>query len=181
MDPSGLIEAIVSGISTIPSAVLAALFLALPTAIWLIARVANPPDPAKRELVVEEQLLWVCSFCRSINEDRLETCYRCHRLRAGESIAAGVDGRQEGEAEGVGIAVGPGLPAELESLNSWLRGEDETDAGDSPLDFEPVVIEPKPKASARRSAGTPAGRSGRRQPKAAGEVAPKRKPKNRAS
>ena len=180
MDPSGLIEAIASGFSMIPSAVLAALFLALPTAIWLIARITNPPDPAKRELVVEEHLLWVCSSCRSINEARLETCYRCHRLRAGESTPNNVDGGQEGE-EGVGIAVGPGLPVELESLKSWLRGDDDTDVEDSSLGFEPVLIEPKVKASSRPSAGTPTGRTGRRQPKASGEVASKRKPKNRAS
>ena len=152
-----------------------------------------------REAATLESLLWVCTSCLSINEDRLETCYRCHRVRAAESIPVVIEPGLDGSPR-VGVAVGPGLPARQGSANSWLGGElgklteaarsradhsdpeNEFDPDESSLEFEPVVIEPKVKVSGRPSAATPAvRRAERRQVKASSEATPKRNSKNRAS
>ena len=85
-DPNGLIEAISSAISKFPPALFAAALLGGSTAIWFIVRFANPRDPGKPEPVVAQDLLWVCEACRSINADRLDRCYSCHRLRAADLI-----------------------------------------------------------------------------------------------
>ena len=199
VDPSALVEAIANGFGVIPSAVLAAAILGAPTAIWLIARITNPPGPPMRDEATLESLLWVCTSCLSINEDRLETCYRCHRVRAAESIPVVIEPGLDGSPR-VGVAVGPGLPAGQGSANSWLGGElrklteaarsradrsdpeDEFDPDESPPEFEPVVIEPKVKVSGRASAVAPAvRRAERRQAKASSEATPKRNSKNRAS
>jgi hypothetical protein len=207
VDPNGVFEAIVNGLSKLPSAIIAAALLAGPTAIWLIARFTNPPDPAKHEVVAQENLLWVCGACRSLNEDRLESCYRCHRLR--EAIPPALDaGRASRRAPGVGVAVGPGRPAERHPAYSWLGEEPAAashPAGDhgepdervepaaavaqegsvaedeSADGFVPMVLEPWVKVSGRPTPAQPTGRP--RKAKAQGEAAakPKRKPRSRAS
>jgi hypothetical protein len=156
VDPQGLLDAISNVVSQIPSGLLVAIFLGGPTAIWLIARFANPPDPAKREQTRSEDLLWVCASCRSINDDRAVRCYSCHRSRADETVP------------GVGVAVGPGMPAAAQGGYWWLGGEATgasrpadigSDAGKTtvpapatafeplafePLAFEPMAIKPQP-------------------------------------
>lgn len=122
VDPNGLFEAILNGLSKVPSAMIAAALLGGPTAIWLIARFTNPPDLARREAEALENLLWICGSCRSLNENRLETCYRCHRLRGSESIPVTLDPGRGGIPE-VGVAVGPGRPAERQTAHSWLGAE----------------------------------------------------------
>jgi hypothetical protein len=151
VDPQGLLDAISNVLSQIPSGLLVAIFLGGPTAIWLIARFANPPDPAKREQTRSEDLLWVCASCRSINDDRAARCYSCHRSRADETVP------------GVGVAVGPGLPAAAQTGYWWL-GAEATGASRpadtrsdpakpavsapttafEPLAFEPLAFEPMP-------------------------------------
>ncbi len=106
VDPSGLLEAFMNGLAQVPSALIAAALLAGPTAIWLIARFVNPPDLATRDDMALEELLWVCSNCRSINEDRIASCYRCHRMRADESIPLVIETAPTWAGPGVGIAVG---------------------------------------------------------------------------
>ncbi len=153
VDPQGLLDAISKVLSQIPSGLLVAIFLGGPTAIWLIARFANPSDPAKREQTRSEDLLWVCASCRSINDDRAVRCYSCHRSRADEPVP------------GVGIAVGPGMPAGAQGGFWWLGGEatgasrpadarsdgaEPTDFAPAPttnfepLAFEPLAFEPMP-------------------------------------
>jgi hypothetical protein len=180
VDPSGLLDAISNVVSQIPTGLLVAVFLVGPTAIWLIARFANPSEPAKRVKTVPENMLWVCASCRSINDDRAARCYRCHGSRADESMP------------GVGIAVGPGLPAGGQTAYSWVGAEVTGAArptGDGfepeetvvpakptstfeplalePLALEPLALEPlnrEPKAKVPRRASTSgaAGRRGRR-------------------
>jgi hypothetical protein len=151
VDPQGLLDAISNVVSQIPSGLLVAIFLGGPTAIWLIARFANPRDPAKRERTTSEDLLWVCASCRSINDDRAVRCYSCHRSRADETVP------------GVGVAVGPGMPAAAQTGYWWL-GAEATGASRpadtrpdgakptvsapttafEPLTFEPLAFEPMP-------------------------------------
>jgi hypothetical protein len=151
VDPQGLLDAISNVVSQIPSGLLVAIFLGGPTAIWLIARFANPRDPAKRERTTSEDLLWVCASCRSINDDRAVRCYSCHRSRADETVP------------GVGVAVGPGMPAAAQTGYWWL-GAEATGASRpadtrpdgakprvsapttafEPLAFEPLAFEPMP-------------------------------------
>jgi hypothetical protein len=165
-EPSGLFDAFMDGLSKVPSALIAAAILAGPTAIWLIARFVNPPDSAKTEALALEQLLWVCSSCKSINEDRIDNCYRCHRPRADESlplvVAAGEVRPVPGP--GVGIAVGPGRPETErpspsqfeEDVAAAARAaqaalEEERPAEIAALAYEPVVLEPRLKVSGHPS------------------------------
>jgi hypothetical protein len=186
VDPQGLLDAISNVVSQIPSGLLVAIFLGGPTAIWLIARFANPSDPAKREQTRSEDLLWVCASCRSINDDRAVRCYSCHRSRADETVP------------GVGVAVGPGMPAAAQGGYWWLGGEatgasrpadTRSDAAKptasapttvfeplafeppaleplalEPLALEPLTREPKAKVPRRRSTAGSVERRGRRKP-----------------
>jgi len=193
VDPSGLFEAVMSGLAQVPSAVIAAALIAGPTAIWLIARFLNPPDIAKRDEGGLEELLWVCPACRSINELRIASCYRCHRLRAGEHAAPVAEPAPTWAGPGVGIAVGPGAPV-LEPGESWIEREvtrasrEVDDDGVGPeeevlaaevasLAYEPVILEPSVKASGRPVGSKPAAPRARRKPPAAadaGAAKPKR-------
>jgi hypothetical protein len=200
VDPSGLIEAVMSGLAQVPSAVIAAALIAGPTAIWLIVRFLNPPDVAKRDDGGLEELLWVCPACRSINEDRIPSCYRCHRLRAGDHgahVAPVAEPEPAPAGPGVGIAVGPGLRV-LEPGESWIEREvarassEVDDDGVEPDDeaeeevvaaevaalaYEPVILEPRVTASGRPADSKPAATRARRKPPAAadaGAAKPKR-------
>ena len=193
VDPGGLFEALLRGLAQVPSALIAAALLAGPTAIWLIARFVNPPDLATRDDMALEELLWVCPHCRSINEDRIATCYRCHRLRADESVPLVIETAPTWAGPGVGIAVGPGAPATAPG-ESWIEREvarasrevdDSGVASDqevlaaelASLAYEPVVLEPRVKASSRPSASKPTAQRARRKPPAAadaGTLKPKR-------
>jgi hypothetical protein len=195
IDPSALFEAVMSGLAQVPSAVIAAALIAGPTAIWLIARFLNPPDVATRDDGGLEELLWVCQACRSINEDRLASCYRCHRLRTGEGAPLAAEPAPTRLAPGVGIAVGPGRPV-LAPADAWIerevaRASDAVDDGGQPaeerdlpaaepasLTFEAVILEPRVKASSRPGgASEPAVRRARRKPAGTGETKPKRERK----
>ena len=193
VDPSALFEAVMSALAQVPSAVIAAALIAGPTAIWLIARFLNPPDVAKRDEGGLEELLWVCPACRSINEDRLPSCYRCHRLRAGEHaplVAPEAEPAPTWAPPGVGIAVGPGAPA-LNPGESWIevevaRASREVDDDDgvepdeeaeeevlaaeaASLAYEPVILEPRVTASGRPAASKSTAQRTRRKPPAAAD------------
>jgi len=191
VDPSGLFEAVMSGLAQVPSAVIAAALIAGPTAIWLIARFLNPPDLAKRDDGGLDELLWVCPACRSINELRIASCYRCHHLRAGEHgahVAPVAEPAPTWAPPGVGIAVGPGVPV-LEPGESWIEREvarasrEVDDDGVGPeeevlaaevasLAYEPVVLEPRVTASSRSNGSKPAAPRARRKPPAATDTGP---------
>jgi hypothetical protein len=193
VDPTGLFEAVMSGLAQVPSAVIAAALIAGPTAIWLIARFLNPPDVATRDEGGLEELLWVCPACRSINEDRIASCYRCPRLRTGEGVPLVAEPAPTRPAPGVGIAVGPGRPV-LASDNAWVeqevaRASNAVDDGGQPekedvpagepaaLTFEAVILEPRVKASGRPGASEPTVRRTRRKPPGTSETKPKRERK----
>jgi hypothetical protein len=197
IDPNGVFETISHAISKFPPALFAAALLGGPTLIWLIVRFASPPAPRKRADLAGQELLWVCGGCRSINDDWLVRCYSCQRPRAADLIPVVSDewdedaGYESDEIPpGVGVPVGPGLPAVLPTASSWLgagvrRASDATGKRHPPdpqpepepelvdemefeselelepeLDvavgsdmtqrvFEPVVIEPRLRVSAR--------------------------------
>jgi hypothetical protein len=200
VDPNGLFEAILRGLERLPYALIAVVLLGGPTAVWIIARFINPPDSATPEYMGLETLLWVCPKCRSLNEDRLEACYACHRLRPAEDTGRFEPAHRD--VPGVGVPVGPGRPSQPVPA-SWLggdirgatgldydEGEPEEDlAPDEEVDvFEPRVVEPVMKVSRRPSGSAPAKRP--RSPKkptadgagkAVREPAPKSTRKRRAS
>ena len=192
IDLAGLYEALMSGLGTVPSALIAAALLAGPTAVWMIARFVNPPDIGTTEELVVEEILWVCPKCRSINEDRIASCYRCHQLRADESVPLVIETVQTTSGPGVGIAVGPGVPL-LAPVESWIEREvtrvsdavdvdvdvelepvEDLPAELVPLMFEPVILEPRVRASGRPGAAESAGRCSRRKPPGSGDGSPNR-------
>ena len=189
IDLAGLYEALMSGLGTVPSALIAATLLAGPTAVWLIARFVNPPDIGTTDEVGIEELLWVCPHCRSINEDRIASCYRCHKRRADESIPLVIETVPTRLGPGVGIAVGPGAP-QLAPDRSWIerevaRASDSVDRALEPeedlsaaeqasLAYEPVILEPRVRATGRPGAADSAGRRTRRKPPGSGDAGPKR-------
>ncbi len=118
-DLNGLFDTVTHGIQKIPSAVMAAVILGGPTAIWIITRFVHPPEVIKSAEVTTEDRLWLCGACLSINEDRHLQCYRCERPRAAESQPVVIHGAPA--APRIGIAVGPGLGEGLPA--GWLGGE----------------------------------------------------------
>ena len=131
VDPSALVNEILSGLAKIPPGLFAAILLGGPTAIWLVLRFSNPPDNAPRPPEpVREEFLWVCIACRSLNQELRDSCYRCHRSRTDETDPGIPDfGRtlapasMSGVAPGVGVAVGPGRTSEPLVAGSWLGVE----------------------------------------------------------
>ena len=131
VDPSALVNEILTGLAKIPPGLFAAILLGGPTAIWLVLRFSNPPDDAPRPPEpVREEFLWVCISCRSLNQELRDSCYRCHRSRTDESEPGIPDlGRLPAPASraeiapGIGIAVGPGRTSEPLVAGSWLGVE----------------------------------------------------------
>jgi hypothetical protein len=178
VDPSALVEAVIDGLSKIPSGIFAALLLGGPTVVWLILRFANPRDARSRYGSVSADLHWICPECRSLNEDRNARCYRCFLMRA-DAVLPLLAAAGAADPAGVGIAVGPGLPAGAQATN-WLDedvveelepADDEFAPADVPEPvaepvpvlaaavatpevapiFEPLVLEPRVKAARRTS------------------------------
>ncbi len=189
IDLAGLYEAFKTGLATVPSAIIAAALLAGPTAVWLIARFVNPPDHGMTEELGPEELHWVCPHCRSINEDRIASCYRCHRLRADESVPLVIETAPTRSGPGVGIAVGPGAPV-LAPDRSWIElevarasdavgdahppGEHRLAAASTSLGFEPIILEPRVNGSGHSAAAEPPRRRARRKPQSSDDSHPKR-------
>ena len=122
-DASGLLEAIATGLSTLPSALIAAVLLVAPTAIWLLTRVTFGSDDriTLLEETPAERLLWLCGSCNSINDDALELCYHCNQSRHAGTPPIVIDAGPFGPE--VGVAVGPGRPDEAQVPESWLGGD----------------------------------------------------------
>lgn len=152
IDPSAIIEAVGNGLSKIPTGLFAAVLLAGPTVIWLIVRFANPRDARSRHGAVAADLHWICQECRSLNDDRYLRCYSCFLARA-DAVMPLLATTGTADGTGMGIAVGPGLPAQPQPAD-WLEEDDadeldpageefdaageEFDAADEEL--EPVLV-----------------------------------------
>ncbi len=156
-DPNGLIESISNGLPRVPSALIAAALLGGPTAIWLIVQFTRPRDVPKKVVEVPETLLWLCTSCRSMNEDRVDRCYRCHIPREADDIPVVVHVGREA-ASRIGIQVGPAVPGR-EHGYGWLGGEfvvptpdanEPVEAGGvaAPADFVAVVDSPAERTNA---------------------------------
>jgi hypothetical protein len=76
VDLSEAIESLQNSLDVVPAAIAAIIFLAGPTAAWIIYRVVVVPRTSR---YTEEGggLLWMCVQCRSANEVRDTRCYRC--------------------------------------------------------------------------------------------------------
>jgi hypothetical protein len=118
VDPNAVLDTITSSLSAIPPAIIAAVLLGGPTALWLIIRFTRPEAYGLREdsLVASEEPRWVCTACRSINEERHVHCYRCRLARAADSAPVLIP--TEASAP-ISIAVGPGRPVG-QPASSWL-------------------------------------------------------------
>lgn len=104
-DIADLLERLRAGIALVPPALWAVIMLTGPTAAWLLYRFVVAPRSIR---VADEDLstMWVCPSCRSVNELRLDRCYRCDarpiedELEVIEAIPVGPSPL---------VAVGPGL------------------------------------------------------------------------
>lgn len=76
IEPSDAIENIQRSLDLIPPAIFAIIFLAGPTAAWLLYRFVVQPR-MRRYAADGSELLWICERCRSANEVRSSRCYRC--------------------------------------------------------------------------------------------------------
>ncbi len=75
------LEAVESAFGFLPSAIIAAVLLGGPTAVWLLYRfVVQPRSSRYRSTDATAGIMWVCPSCRSINELRSDRCYRCDRI-----------------------------------------------------------------------------------------------------
>ena len=79
-------EAVVTASRRSRPAVVAALLLGGPTAVWLIMRFANPREARSRFGAVAADLHWICPECRSLNEDRTSRCYRCFLMARTDAV-----------------------------------------------------------------------------------------------
>jgi hypothetical protein len=165
-DPNEVLTAITKALPKLPSALIAAALLGGPTAIWLITRIIKPPSliKAAEELPEDlENLLWVCESCRSMNEDRLDRCYRCHLARTAEDNPAVIHAARE-TASRTGLPAGSGVPAQAPAAYSFLGGqiagatrpmteryepEPAPPAADPLAAIEPLMLEPRVKVSGR--------------------------------
>ncbi|HET9520109.1 MAG TPA: hypothetical protein VFO73_03595 [Candidatus Limnocylindrales bacterium] len=125
VDPSALVEAVIDVLSRIPSGIVVALLLGGPTAIWLILRLLNPRDARSRYGSVASDPHWICTECRSLNENRNDRCYRCLMART-DAVLPLLAGTPPADTIGVGIPVGPGLPVGSRAAD-WLAEEVEED------------------------------------------------------
>jgi hypothetical protein len=189
-DPSGFIENVWHNLPKVPSAIIAAALLGGPTLIWLIARFTHPPDPLKVPDVVPEDPLWLCTSCRSMNEDRVDRCYRCRQPRVAENVPVVA---QPERAPALRTAAAPPLrpvmPPEQPLPASWLGGDfaalflpaenpvDPKAATEQPAlppALEPQIVEPRVKGSGRSADPGPARPRTRRKPQGAGDANSKR-------
>lgn len=118
IEPTDAIENIQRSLSLVPPALLAIIFLAGPTAAWLLYRFVVQPR-TRRYAADGSALLWICVRCRSANEVRSSRCYRCAMERDeivgalqvvdGEGIVS-LDPLQEEEEEEEPAARPAGVP-----------------------------------------------------------------------
>jgi hypothetical protein len=99
------IEAMRAGIAAVPPVLIAIALLGGPTAGWLLYRfVVQPRNRRMRGL--DPSAMWVCPNCRSVNDLRLQRCYRCDSAPIETDLEV-IDTHPEGPVPMV--AMGPGL------------------------------------------------------------------------
>lgn len=76
IEPTDAIDNLQRSLALMPPAILAIIFLAGPTAAWLLYRFVVQPR-TRRYAAGGSDLLWICDQCRSANEVRSSRCYRC--------------------------------------------------------------------------------------------------------
>ena len=92
MDLSALIESLQRGFGQIPPVAIALGLLAGPTAALIVYRLMGAARRVQVSPEVDVAPLWVCHDCRSVNELRLASCYRCGADRdAADEIEVIVD------------------------------------------------------------------------------------------
>lgn len=92
-DPTEAIESLERSLGQVPTALLAVVFLAGPTLVWLLYRFVVQPRTS-RYVGGQTDLYWVCEGCRSANDVRAARCYRCgldHRAIEGDLQVVDVD------------------------------------------------------------------------------------------
>jgi hypothetical protein len=163
VDPTALVHAILEGLSKVPPGLFAAILLGGPTAVWLIIRFGQPADGRRHDATAMDEFLWVCGWCRSINEANRDSCYSCHRSRVGQDQAGvaapelmPITPPRPWIAPGVGVAVGPGRPAQPQASGSWL-GAEAVGAGRPEVEPSAPAGEPGAPAAAAPMPGTTAG------------------------
>jgi hypothetical protein len=98
-------ESLRVGIGLVPPALIAIILLAGPTAGWLLYRYVVQPRAA-RSRGYDGARFWVCPSCRSVNDFRLQRCYRCDAQPADEDLEV-IDAQPSGPRRLT--PVGPGL------------------------------------------------------------------------
>ncbi len=163
------LKSLEAGIGLLPSAIMAGILLAGPTAIWLLYRFVVQPRTS-RYRAGHAGTMWVCPECRSVNELRVAQCYRCD-LVPEEADLYFID-PELGAPVPVGLPmtaatdrkpVGPGRP-ELKALPGMagVRGVTASEARPAALSDRGVPVGPgRPRpARPRRAVVADRGRTG---------------------
>jgi hypothetical protein len=100
------IESVRVGIGLVPPALIAIVLLGGPTAGWLLYRFVVEPRAARGGRAYDGARFWVCPNCRSVNDFRLQRCYRCDARPADEDLEV-IDAHPSGPRRL--SPVGPGL------------------------------------------------------------------------
>jgi hypothetical protein len=100
-----MIDAMRAGIGLVPSVLIAIALLAGPTAGWLLYRYLVQPRN-RRMRGLDPSAMWVCPNCRSVNDLRLQRCYRCDSAPMDDDLEL-IDTKPEGPVPLT--AFGPGL------------------------------------------------------------------------
>jgi hypothetical protein len=161
-----LLERLRVGIGLVPPALWAVIFLAGPSASWLLYRfVVQPRLSRLGRLSAADSLtaMWVCTRCRSVNELRVDRCYRCD-ARADELDLEVIDSDPLGPSRL--RPVGPGL--DLDGLRTEPRyrpapmtgpvpmtgpGPIGRPVGDADQDGPGLGVEPPERAAADQGTG----------------------------
>lgn len=77
VDIADWIARLQAGAATVPGALIAVFLLAGPTLGWLLYRFVVQPRTRRRIAGPDLAAMWVCANCRSVNELRMDRCYRC--------------------------------------------------------------------------------------------------------
>jgi hypothetical protein len=77
LDVAELVERLRAGIGFVPPALFAVILLAGPTVGWLLYRFIVQPRYQRMLGGGDVDAMWVCTLCRSVNDLRVDQCYRC--------------------------------------------------------------------------------------------------------